>query len=165
MLLLLAPAPLAAQEPDSTVTPPTVVPDSAVAEPGIAPIARQGAPPVSPTGAMVRSLILPGWGQFSLKRKTVGVVFVASELVFAGLVVREQRRINDLRRDGADSTTIASAKQQREDWIILGLVNHVAAGIEAYVAAYLWDFPDELKIRALPGGGFRANVSLPLRLR
>lgn len=129
------------------------------------PLARRGKPPVSPMGAAVRSLILPGWGQFSLKRPVTGVLFVATEATFVTLVVREQRRLNDLRRAvPADTAAIGAASRKREDWIVITAVNHVAAAIEAYVSAYFFDFPDELKIRAQPGG-LRADVTLPLRIR
>lgn len=150
-----------------TVGRPAPAADSAnVGDTTRVPLARRAKPPVSPMGAAVRSLILPGWGQFSLKKPVTGVIFVATEATFITLVVREQRRLNDLRRAvPADTAAIGAASRKREDWIVITAVNHVASAIEAYVSGYFFDFPDELKVRALPGGGLRADVTLPLRIR
>ena len=52
--------------------------------------------------------------------------------------------------------------QEREDWLVIVGVNHLIAGIEAYVAAYLWDFPGDLKLQATPNGT-AATVRVPVR--
>jgi hypothetical protein len=160
LVLLLGGVPTMAAAQDSVA----VAPPADSSAPGLGPIARRGKSP-PPRGALIRSLILPGWGQFHLNRKTMGVIFLSTEAVFVGLVLREQGRIGDLRAAGADTSVVNAAKRKREDWIVLGLVNHVAAGIEAYVTAHLFDFPDELKVRAMPDGRVRANVILPIRVR
>jgi hypothetical protein len=43
--------------------------------------------------------------------------------------------------------------------VLLGF-NHLMAALEAFVAAHLWDFPADLRIRRVPGGT-QAGVQLP----
>jgi hypothetical protein len=54
--------------------------------------------------------------------------------------------------------------QEREDWLVIVGVNHLIAGIEAYVSAYLWDFPGDLQFRPTPNG-IAATVTFPVRIR
>lgn len=170
VLLGAAPAATRAQDPvppDSVAAAPADTAErSAAADStrGLPALARRGKPPASPTGALARSLIVPGWGQFALGRTVTGTIFVASEVTLAALLVREQRRLNDLLEATADTAAISASRRKREDFIIYMLVNHVAAGIEAYVAAHLWDFPKDLRLRALPGG-MRADYTIPFRVR
>lgn len=169
-LTIAADAPACAQEPAPRDTAAVDRPDSVAAPTdadtarGLPELARRGKPPASPTGALARSLILPGWGQFALGRKVTGTLFVASEVTLAALLVREQRRLNDLTAAASDTAAISASRRKREDFIIYMLVNHVASGIEAYVAAHLWDFPKDLRLRALPGG-MRADYTIPFRVR
>ena len=53
--------------------------------------------------------------------------------------------------------------KRRRRRTILGF-NHLLAGAEAFIAAQLWDFPEELKVEAtaLPGGGFGLGASIAL---
>jgi hypothetical protein len=57
------------------------------------------------------------------------------------------------------SVTLASKRQQIQDWVVLWGFNHLFAAAEAFVSAHLLDFPKELKVRAGPG---RIGVSFPL---
>lgn len=164
LALLTVPA-AAALAQDSVTVVPADSADSARA-PGLPSIASTIKPPASPNGALLRSLLLPGWGQFKLKRKLTGVLFIASEATLLTLALNQEAKVRNLRRDPtADSITVDHAVKKREDWYVLLGVNHVLAGLEAYVSAYLWDFPKELKVQALPDGGFRTSVTLPIRIR
>ena len=117
----------------------------------------------SPTGALLKSLIVPGLGQITLGRKLTAVVFLAFEGATLGMVIKTQREINRAEAAG-DLATVADKKRTREDWLVYMGINHVASALEAYVSAHLWDFPGELQIRAAPGG-FSAGASIPLRVR
>ena len=117
----------------------------------------------SPTGALLKSLIVPGLGQITLGRKLTAVVFLAFEGATLGMVIKTQREINRAEAAG-DLATVADKKRTREDWLVYMGINHVASALEAYVSAHLWDFPGELQIRAAPGG-FSAAASIPLRVR
>jgi hypothetical protein len=118
---------------------------------------------VSPGAALWRSLLLPGWGQLKLGRKLTAAVFVVGEGVTLGMSLKTNHDLRHLQSIGADTATIRKKSQQREDWFVFLAVNHLLAGIEAYVAANLSDFPAELHIRRRPGG-IDAGLAVPLRL-
>jgi len=107
-------------------------------------------PPVSPMGALWRSFLLPGWGQARLDRKLTGGIFIAWEGVTLGMTLKTAHELHYLRR--TNSGRVSAKEQEKQDWLILLAFNHLLAGLEAYVSAHLWDFPTDLKIRAIPGG-------------
>lgn len=117
--------------------------------------------PISAGGALIRSLILPGWGQARLGRGLTAGFFLTVEGAALGMALkanselRYMRATNDPRAD--------SKSQEREDWLVILGMNHLLAGIEAYVSAYLWDFPGDLKLQATPYGA-SASVTFPVRL-
>ena len=113
---------------------------------------------VSPMGAFFRSLLLPGWGQAKLNRKLTGGIFVAWEGVTLGMTLKTSHELHYLRRTG--SGRVAVKEQEKEDWIVLLAFNHLLSALEAYVSAHLWDFPDDLEVRAVPGG-IGGRLSLP----
>ena len=117
-------------------------------------------PPVTPGGAFLRSLILPGWGQARLGRNVTGGLFLTWEGVCAAMVWKAQWQLDYARARGK---FVASHTQEREDWIVLLVFNHLLAGAEAYVSANLYDFPAALKIRELPGGRTGVGLSVPLQ--
>ena len=117
----------------------------------------------SPTGALLKSLIVPGLGQITMGRKLTAAVFLAFEGATLGMVIKTQREINRAEAAG-DLATVEDKKRKREDWLVYMGINHVASALEAYVSAHLWDFPGELELRAAPGG-FSASASIPLRIR
>lgn len=117
--------------------------------------------PVSPMGAFWRSFLIPGWGQAKLNRKLPGGVFIAFEGLALGMVLKTSHQLSYLERIGDPGAE--AKKQQQEDWITLLVFNHLMSGLEAFVSAHLWDFPDDLEIRPVPGE-YGARVSIPLRL-
>jgi hypothetical protein len=123
-------------------------------------------PPVGPGGAFLRSLLVPGLGQVVLGRKVTAVVFVAFEGATVAMAVRAHNQVKQARLTdtSADSSLVTDKKRSREDWLVLVGFNHLLAGLEAYVAAHLWDFPADLQLRAVPGG-VGAAVTIPFRLR
>jgi hypothetical protein len=118
---------------------------------------------VAPMGAFARSLLLPGWGQLRVGRKLTAGLFVATEALTLGMSVKASRDVNRLRDAGADSAAVAAKKRTREDWYVLLAVNHLLAGLEAFIAAQLLDFPAELKIERAPDR-VNAGFAVPLRL-
>ena len=117
---------------------------------------------ISPGNALWRSLLLPGWGQARLNRKLAAGLFLAWEGVTLGMSLKTRRELDYLRRTGSGRAD--SKRQEHEDWLVLLGFNHVLAGVEAYIAAHLADFPGDLKLEAVPGG-VGASVSMPLRVR
>jgi hypothetical protein len=116
-----------------------------------------------PAAVLWRSLLIPGWGQVRLGRKLTAGIFVLAEGVTLGMALRANSELRYLRRIGADTATVNAKSQNREDWLVLMGVNHLLAGLEAFIAANLTDFPPELRLRRGPGW-FGASVSLPVRL-
>ena len=169
--LLAMAAPLAAQNP--TPAPPISARDTLgppLADTGAA--ARDTArprqikgdsvrpvPPITPGGAFLRSLILPGWGQARLQRNVVGGLFLTWEGVCAAMVWKTVWQLDYAR---ARDKFVASHTQEREDWIVLLVFNHLLAGAEAYVSANLYDFPASLKLRRLPDGATGVGLEVPI---
>ncbi len=119
--------------------------------------------PASPMGALWRSLLIPGWGQAKSNRKLTGALFVMWEGVTLGMSIKTSHELSYLRRTG--SASVRSKEKERQDWLVLLAFNHLFSAIEAYVSAHLWDFPEDLEIRAtpIPGGGTGAGIRLPFR--
>jgi hypothetical protein len=122
-------------------------------------LARQ---PISPLNALWRSLLIPGWGQARLNRKVPGGIFVAWEGVTLGMTLKTRSELRYLRRIGSGRGD--SKRQEHEDWVVLLAFNHLFAGLEAYVAAHLADFPGDLRFQAVPGG-VGASLSFPIQVR
>jgi hypothetical protein len=121
-----------------------------------------GARPVSPGGALLRSIILPGWGQAKLGRTLPAVVFLAVEGVTLGMALKANSEYQYLRDTNPDAAS--SKSLEREDWLVLLAFNHLLAGVEAYVSAHLWDFPGDVALTPI-NGGVVAGLSLPVRVR
>jgi hypothetical protein len=117
---------------------------------------------ISPGNALWRSLLVPGWGQARLNRKLAAGMLVAWEGVTLGMSLKTGRELRFLRRN--NSGRAESKRQEHEDWLVLLAFNHLFSGLEAYISAHLADFPGDLRLEAVPGGG-AAVISLPIRLR
>ena len=162
LLALLAGLPAGLQGQDTTVVQPglTVISGGPVQDTVTYP-----KPPVTPMGAFFRSLIIPGWSQSLLNRRLTGGLFIAVEGLSLGMVLKTSIELGHFQQVG-DTAMVDSKKQQQQDWITFLAFNHLFAALEGFVGAHLWDFPQDLQIRAgpLPSGGVAATVRLPLRL-
>jgi hypothetical protein len=145
--------------PAAPARPDTAAPQPAPARPergdSVRPIA-----PVTPGGAFVRSLVIPGWGQARLGRNVTGGLFLLFEGVAGAMVWKSAWQLEWARARGK---FVASHRQEREDWIVLLVFNHLLSGAEAYVSALLFDFPTALRVRRLPDGTTGVGVTIPLR--
>jgi len=128
-------------------------------------------PPISPSGAMLRSMVLPGWGQAALGRRGAGGVFVFFEGLTLTMWVKSMHQQDYLERSGydpaddrAEDDKLKSKEAEVEDWLVLLAFNHLLAGLEAYVAANLWDFPVDLEARVLAPGSVGLGIAVPLYL-
>jgi hypothetical protein len=161
ILLLLAliagpPGPVGAQQDSAAVPADTIIRPQADT--------LYARAPVSPMGGLWRSILIPGWGQAKLNRKLTGGLFVVWEGVTLGMAIKSNHELEYLRRTGSGS--VKAKEKERQDWLVLLAFNHLFAAIEAYVSAHLWDFPDDLDVRAapLPDGGIGAGLRIPIRL-
>jgi hypothetical protein len=131
---------LTAQTPDSTVA-----------------TARDTLHRIGPTGALWRSLLVPGWGQAATGRHVTGALFVVWEGTTAMMALKAQQEANYLSANGSGS--LHGKRQEVQDWIVLWVFNHLFSGAEAFVSGHLRDFPKDLRVQAVPG---RLGISLPL---
>ena len=166
-LAVLAAAPLAAQNPALPAPTPaarpnpadTLVRDTTARRPTRGDSVRPVAP-VTPGGAFLRSLIIPGWGQARVGRNVTGGIFLLWEGVCQAMLWKAEWQLRYARERGK---FVQSHVQEREDWIVLLVFNHLLAGAEAYVSANLYDFPAALKLQTLPGGRTGVGVSVQLK--
>ncbi|MFI5234955.1 MAG: hypothetical protein ACHQXA_04530 [Gemmatimonadales bacterium] len=160
----LCACPLAAQQHDSTARP--IVADSAPIVGSVdssvvrAPVLGDTIPPISPMGALLRSMLIPGWGQATLGRKLTGGMMVAWEGVTLGMTIKTSHELAYY--ENTNDFRIHAKEQERQDWLVLLVFNHLFSGLEAYVSAHLWDFPPDLRFQVLPHGGVGASFTLPL---
>ncbi len=134
----------------------TAAPLAAQARPDSLPIRSRP----SPLGYFARSLLVPGWGQAALDRKLSGGLFVAFEGVAVAMALKANHEMRYLDRTGSER--LEQKRAERGDWLFLIAVNHLFAGMEAYVSANLYDFPGELQARVLPGGRRGLGLTLPI---
>jgi len=114
----------------------------------------------SPLGYFARSLLVPGWGQASLDRKLTGGLFIAFEGLALGMMLKANTELRYLERTG--SARVEDKRNERQDWLVLLGANHLFAGLEAFVAANLYDFPGDLRARPLGDG--RTGLGLQFKL-
>ena len=120
--------------------------------------------PVSPLGAFFRSLAIPGWGQAKLDRRLTGGIFLGFEGIALGMAIKADRELQYMKARGDSTESIENKRQEREDWITLVVFNHLFAALDGFVGSHLYDFPDEVKLRASPKC-FGAVVTIPFRIR
>lgn len=159
-LLTAAPAGAAAQITTVPVRPPNPN-DTITVDPFRVP------PPVSPAGAAFRSLLLPGWGQSILDRPGTGAFFILVEGIALTMTLKSKHQLSYLERVQSDDDPeslerVESKRAEIQDWAIILAFNHLMAAAEAFVAAMLWDFPDELEVQALEGGRIGAGFRIVL---
>lgn len=57
---------------------------------------------------------------------------------------------------------VGAREQQRQDWIAYTVALTLAAGVDAYVAAHLMDFPADITTGREPDGGVSLRFTLPV---
>lgn len=101
-------------------------------------------------GSFFKSLLVPGWAQAELGRDVTGAVFVAFEGLAMAMTLKANQQLTYLESIG--SPAAEGKRQEREDWTVLWVFNHLFSGLEAFVSAHLYEFPEDLRVRAIPGG-------------
>jgi hypothetical protein len=131
--------------------------------------------PLSPRRAFVYSLIAPGSAQTALGRPTAAAIFVLAEAVTITMIRESRANAREAERFADDSIVVSTIdpvtgaaritraaprypeslvrarKAQLEDWMAALLANHLFSGVDAFVAAHLWDVPAQLSLQATPG--------------
>jgi hypothetical protein len=111
-------------------------------------------PPIRPKTALLRSLLIPGWGQASLDRGTAGATYFALEAGSIAMLVFAKNELRVARRAARDSTFLTDStfgpppelagrvrlrKAQVEDWAAIIFFTHLFSAADAFVSAHLWD--------------------------
>lgn len=104
----------------------------------------------APRKALIRSLVLPGWGQYANGRPFKALGFGAVAVVLAGRVVAQQRALGRADRQGAPDLELEDLAAGRNTRVLLFVANATLAGIDAYVDAQLAGFEVSLGPRAGP---------------
>ena len=132
----------------------------------------------SPTGALLRSVAFPGWGQFYNRKYFKSVVVFGAETTFITLAAIEWGRMNKHKKnfqnpDHPDRYWEFEQFEFYEDqrnlylWITAGIV--FLSMFDAYVDAHLYNFDREevrdLSISLVPEGGGGSDVWLLLSIR
>jgi len=99
----------------------------------------------SPTGALLRSALLPGWGQFYNHRPVKGLVLGTAELGLLGWLIAEHIASENARRDG-DDPSYQVHSQRRLDLIWYTSAAWLFGMLDAYVDAYLYSFSTENEV-------------------
>jgi hypothetical protein len=175
-------APLRAQVADSGRSAPRI-PRSVADTTGPKPEVR---PPLSPGRAFATSFLLPGYAQTVLGRPKASALFIGFEALCITMLRQAQfdlRQAINARADTVvdswwdpatgqatrvahaspfDPGLVRSRRAHVEDWVAVLIANHLFSGLDAYVAANLWDVPAELSVRATGTGvGVGMSVRVP----
>lgn len=133
----------------------------------------------SPTGAAVRSLIIPGWGQYYVQKYWKVPIFVGAAGVCAYLIIDNNNSFKDKKLQIKLATEadpndpyIELYKRQREvyrdnrDQAVFCLIGvYLLSAIDAYVDAHLFDFnvSDKLTLNVEPAGINFVRVGLKVK--
>lgn len=127
--------------------------------------ADQAAPdreqPVSPAGAMLRSVILPGWGQTAARQPARGAIYftVWSGGVF--MILKSNAEVNAAKR-AEDEELVDSRTGAREDWMLFTGLWMLFSGVDAWVSAQFTGFEGE--VRPPQDGSPGVEFSYPVKL-
>jgi len=146
-----------AQQPDSArigVAPTRIDPSAVDSANARRDSALLAGPPVRPKTALLRSLVIPGWGQASLNRGTAGATYFALEAGSIAMLLFAKQELAVAKRAARDSTFVDDStfgpppelagrvrlrKAQVEDWAALIFFTHLFSAADAFVSAHLWD--------------------------
>jgi hypothetical protein len=114
-------------------------------------------------GSLVRSVVVPGWGQYATGHPIRGTIYLLAEGAALVMVFDRQSQLNDARAaTPQDSVLIASRSQAREDWIVAAAFIALVSGVDAWASAHLWGFEGEIVEPPDGALGMAYQVSIPL---
>ena len=92
----------------------------------------------SPMGAMIRSAILPGWGQVYNHKYIKALVYLGGESYFIYRYSAIDKDVNKLKNDNAAEDDIKKKEHLRNGWAWLFGAGYLLALGDAYVDAHLY---------------------------
>ncbi len=129
------------------VDPPVVVAQEADLSPDQEPAAAvtDSGRVNTPSGALLRSAILPGWGQIYNGYTVKGVAMMLADVTVIGLAIHADNRVRDLAvpgRSSREEEDLATWRRRREKRILLTIGIILYSMADAFVDAHLADFRD-----------------------
>lgn len=115
-----------------------------------------------PRSALLRSALLPGWGQLYNGKPRKALLFAGSSAALLSLAAAEHAALDKARsaQEHEDRTA------RRNTRILFFAISATLAGIDAYVDAHLADFGDGWNVRAEPdGSAITLYIDLPSKER
>ncbi len=119
----------------------------------------------NPQGALIRSLVLPGWGQFYNEKPTKGLLYGVVELGLLGVVFYENDKSENAREMYQETGLVYWQNSYdfhsslRRDFIWYTAGAWVVGLLDAYVDAYLFSFKAE-NIRFDQDAGFSVGAEI-----
>lgn len=111
-----------------------------------------------PRAALLRSAILPGWGQHYNGKPYKALFFAGASATLFSMAAAEQRALDDARSPQEHEDRIA----RRNTRILFFALSATLASIDAYVDAHLAHFADRWDVHAGPDGSrFTLYIDLP----
>lgn len=107
----------------------------------------------SPKGAMLRSLALPGWGQFYNKQIIKSVLVVAVQGTFVGLAIRYNNKVQTALT--LEEQNFYKDRRNLTFWWMGATV--LLSMIDAYIDAHLYDFDTGPDLALRIGGTNRGS--------
>jgi hypothetical protein len=126
----------------------------------------------SPTGAIYRSIALPGWGQWYVERYWKAPLFFGATAFTITNVIVQHNRFTTRQQEFDNSTNPIEKsvllqqkennRNQRDLFSFFTLLIYGVAAIDAYTDAHLFDFTvtDNAKISTTPYLGFNNDIGL-----
>lgn len=122
---------------------------------------------VTPGGALLRSAILPGWGQIYTGHKVKGVAMIIADATIIGLAIHADTRVKDLAVPGGDQLLLEEWRNKRENRILLAVGLILYSMADAFVDAHFHDFDSDearfgVEVEPPPGNGLAPGIRLSL---
>ena len=102
----------------------------------------------SPKGAMIRSAIIPGWGQVYNKKYIKALVYLGGEMYFASRYISLDDKIKKITVDGISDSIIEDKEHERNGWLWLLGGGYLLALGDAFVDAHLYGLYDDTNLSA-----------------
>ena len=129
---------------------------------------RQSSKKKSPTGAVLRSLAFPGWGQFYNGQKIKAALVFGAEAAIIGTAIYWNQQLKKA-KEVMDEDLIFIYRDNRNlaYWFLAGTI--VLSMLDAYVDAQLSDFDEDPSLALIEmnqriGGPSRLLIGVKLRL-
>ncbi len=122
---------------------------------------------VTPGGALLRSAILPGWGQIYTGHKVKGVAMIIADATIIGLAIHADTRVKDLAVPGGDQLVLEEWRNKRENRILLAVGLILYSMADAFVDAHFHDFDSDdarfgVEVEPPPGNGLAPGIRISL---